>query len=313
MITQHRITVCIPTLNAGPEWATAIQALARQGLAHSTLIVDSGSSDETRLVALQHGNQVVQIDKRQFDHGATRQLAVELSKTSDFIVFMTQDAVLADDVALERLIEAFNNPNVGAAFGRQLPRAGANDIEAHARLFNYPPQDRITSADDIPSLGMRAAFLSNSFAAYRMTALLNVGGFPPRTLVSEDMIVGARMLLKGWKIAYQSEACVFHSHGYSLLREFQRYFDIGALHSRESWLLQKLGGPGGEGLRFVLSELRYLSKHAPLLIPEAMLRTVVKYLGYRLGRMERYLSPRLKMRLSMQKAFWNREIGQHAT
>jgi len=51
---------------------------------------------------------------------------------------------------------------------------------------------------------------------------------------------------------------VFHSHDYSFLDEFKRYFDIGVFHTNTSWLQQTFGGASGEGLRFVISEMRYL-------------------------------------------------------
>ena len=43
---------------------------------------------------------------------------------------------------------------------------------------------------------MKTAFNSNSFAAYRRKALKDVGGFPINTILSEDMYVTAKMLLK---------------------------------------------------------------------------------------------------------------------
>ena len=87
-------------------------------------------------------------------------------------------------------------------------------------------------------------------------------------------------------------------------KEFQRYFDIGVFHAREGWYLKALGGAEGEGKRFVCSELRYLRQHAPALIPAALLRTAFKLLGYRLGRLERYLPRRVKLALSMNRGFW---------
>jgi len=306
-MTADSVSVCIPTLNAGATWSEALEALDQQTLPHVTLVIDSGSLDGTVERAQQSGARVISIDGSTFDHGATRQLAVELAAQSEFLVFMTQDAVLATPDALAKLIARFKDARVGAAYGRQLPRYGAHPIEAHARLFNYPAQSRLTSEKDIATLGMKAAFLSNSFAAYRRSALMEAGGFPAHTLVSEDMLVGARMLLNGWKLAYVAESCAYHSHNYTPAQEFRRYFDIGALHVRESWLLETLGSPEGEGRRFVQSELRYLLRNAPGRIPSALLRTLTKYLGYRLGRLEHRLPRRIKRRMSMHKTFWVKE------
>ena len=135
---------------------------------------------------------------------------------------------------------------------------------------------------------------------------MSVGGFPEDVVFGEDMCVAARMILSGWKIAYRADAAVYHSHDYGMRQEFQRYFDIGVLHAREPWLLEKFGKPEGEGVRFVRSETAYLWKHAPRLIPSAWLRTLLKLAGYRLGKAEAGLPLRLKMRLGMHHGYWKK-------
>jgi rhamnosyltransferase len=268
------------------------------------IAIDSVSNDLTADFLSCNGFRIHTIPRHTFNHGATRQLAVELSPEADIIIFMTQDAILADSSSLQYLVNVFADPSVGAAYGRQLPAPDATPIAAHARLFNYPAESYVRSEADIPRYGIKTAFLSNSFAAYRRSALLAVGGFPSSVILSEDTMVAAKMLLNGWKVAYCAEATCYHSHNYPPFKEFQRYFDIGVFHAREAWYLQALGGAEGEGKRFVRSELRYLRQHAPALIPAALLRSALKLLGYRLGRLERYLPRRIKLALSMNRGFW---------
>jgi rhamnosyltransferase len=123
--------------------------------------------------------------------------------------------------------------------------------------------------------------------------------------MSEDSMVATKILLKGWKIAYCAEATCYHSHNYTPFKEFQRYFDIGVFHAREAWYMRTLGGAEGEGKRFVRSELRYLRRYAPALIPAALMRSGLKFLGYRLGRLEHSLPRGIKFVLSMNRGFWN--------
>jgi rhamnosyltransferase len=207
-----------------------------------------------------------------------------MAAAAEFFVYLTQDSILADANALARLTAAFEDPTVGAAYGRQLPRLDANPIEAHARLFNYPPVSATRSLDDQAQLGFRSIFFSNSFGAYRRTALQQAGGFPRELNFGEDTVVAARLLQSGWRIAYVSDAQAYHSHAYSCRQEFRRYFEIGRLHGNESWLLRDFGNASGEGRKFVRSEIQYLCRRAPWLIPEALLRTGLKYLGYQRGR-----------------------------
>jgi rhamnosyltransferase len=269
------------------------------------VVVDSSSDDDTATLAHNAGAEVISIDRRTFNHGGTRNRLLHDLGDCDVVIFMTQDAFISDPAALTTLSQSFEDHTIGAAFGRQLPHHDATPIATHARLFNYPAESRVVSQADIPTLGIKTAFLSNSFAAYRRQALIEAGGFPDHVILSEDMMAGARLLKQGWKLAYNATACVHHSHNYSISEEFKRYFDIGAFHAQEAWLLEWLGSAEGEGLRFIRSEAGYLLKHAPLALPGALLRTFAKYLGYRLGRHERQLPTRLKQRLSMHARFWN--------
>jgi rhamnosyltransferase len=269
------------------------------------VVLDSQSSDETTRLAHNAGFEVVQVERRHFNHGGTRRAGVQrLLADTDLLVCMTQDAVLADSSALANLLEAFDDPRVGAAYGRQLPASDATAIAAHARRFNYPEVSGGVTLQDRERLGIKTCFLSNSFAAYRVSDLLAVGNFPERVILGEDACVAGRMLLAGKAIAYRADACVVHSHNYSLGEDFQRYFDTGVFHARERWLLDAFGSASGEGLRFVRSELSHLLRRAPWRIPEALVRTAVKWLGYRLGRMERRIPVAVKRRLSMFHAFW---------
>jgi rhamnosyltransferase len=298
--------VIVPTLNAGESWSQWLSALSSQTRQAKRLaLVDSGSVDQTVAMASDAGFEITTIDKRQFDHGGTRQAMAEAIDDVPVLVFLTQDAVLSDSRSLERLVNAFADPRIAVAYGRQLPRPGAKPIEEHARLFNYPTASEERSAEDIPRLGIKAAFCSNSFAAYRRDALMSVGGFPKKQIMIEDSIVAARALLNDWRIAYVAEATVYHSHHYTTLQEFSRYFDIGVAHRRNRHLLQQFGTANNEGMRFARSELTHLMKHRPALLPVSLLRTPVKYLGYRLGLLEERLPHKLKRRLSMHKHFWN--------
>ena len=304
-IQRGRVAAIVPTLNGGRVWAKCMEALANQSLPdYSMLVIDSGSVDGTVRIAEKFGARVLRIPKVEFDHGGTRQLGVELSADAEIVAFLTHDAVLADAGALARLIDGFSDENVGAVFGRQLPRPQARPIEAHARLYNYPTVSRTTSLADVGRLGIKAAFLSNSFSAYRREALLAVGGFPEKLILGEDTVVAARLLLAGWKVGYRADALVYHSHDYTASQEFRRYFDTGVLHASERWLIDRLGSPEGEGKRFVRSEIGYLLETAPRDVLVALWRTAVKLAGYRLGRIERFLPASMKRHLSMRKDYW---------
>lgn len=302
---QGRLMIVIPTLNAAPYLSALLPALARQGIpTERYLVIDSQSTDGTREAFRNFGATVVEIDRSTFNHGGTRQRAVEMRPDADIVVMMTQDAIPQRDDAILRLADAFSDPRVGIAYGRQLPRTVARGIERHARLMNYPPQSAVRSLQDRDEIGVKTVFCSDSFAAYRRSALHSVGGFPRDAFFAEDQLVAGRMLIDGWRIAYRGDAEVTHSHGYTMLEEFRRYFDVGVFHGRNHWLIDTFGTAEGEGLRFIKSEIAYLTRHDPLQLPSAVVRTFAKYAGYKMGSREAKLSNRWKRRLSMQPFYW---------
>ena len=126
---------------------------------------------------------------------------------------------------------------------------------ARARRFNYPPLSRTKRLADAAELGIKTCFSSDSFAAYRHAALKAVGGFPADVIGTEDAHVAGRLLLAGWAVRYEADARVHHSHDYGLLEEMRRYFDIGVFYGRERWIAEHFGRAGGEGRRFLRSEL----------------------------------------------------------
>ena len=306
---MSKVGLIVPTLNAGSLWESWLNAFEQQiWKPDSLLVIDSSSSDDTVALARAHGFDAQVIPKSEFNHGGTRQFGINLLSNMDIIVFLTQDALLASPDAIEKLVAAFSNERVGAAYGRQLPHRNAGPIAAHARLFNYPAENQLRGLEDRTRFGIKTVFISNSFAAYRRSALMQVGGFPVDTIMNEDTCVAGKMLVSGWKIAYCADAQVFHSHDYSFLDEFKRYFDIGVFHTHTAWLQKTFGGASGEGLRFVISEMRYLMKHAPWLIPSAVLRTGLKWLGFKLGALHSGLPPAILRRFSLHKTYWLRTL-----
>ena len=304
-MNEKKIAIVVPTLNAGKKWDAWIASVKNQLYQiNKVLVIDSDSTDGTREKAIEAGFDVIKINRTEFGHGITRQKCVEELNDYSILIFLTQDAILCNENAVEELIKCFDDPEVAAAYGRQLPHKNATIIEAHARIFNYPDDSYVRKLEDKKISGIKTVFISNSFAAYRRKYLQEVGGFPKDTILGEDTYVVAKMLLAGKKVAYCSQACVYHSHNYTMFEEFKRYFDTGAFHSRENWILNEYGSAEGSGGEFVKSEFRYLLHSNPLLIPGAIIRTILRYTGYLLGRKECYLPAGLKRKLSMHPYYW---------
>jgi rhamnosyltransferase len=299
--------IIIPVRNGGDRWREAAQALRRCVPTPSMVVViDSSSTDGSDIIAAELGFELERIDPRTFNHGRTRQNAVDrFCKGHSFVVFLTHDAIIEGSESLIELLSAFDDPRTGAAYGRQLPHYNAQPFARHSAAYLYPGDDNTRGLADAARYGIRTTHLSNSYAAYRLQALYECGGFPSALILGEDAHVALRMLQSGWTISYRATATVRHSHDYSLFQEMQRYFDYGVLHTQLPDLLTELGSPEGEGMRFVTSELRYVAASAPRLLPLVPMRNAAKYLGYRLGRNFKKLPNSVRRRLSMTRGFWD--------
>jgi len=305
---SNTFSIVIPTINAGAWLAALLSAIDRQTTrAETVLIVDCSSDDNTVETAESCGCKVLKINKHDFDHSTTRNLGIA-DTNSEFLVFLTQDVLFCNDSAIENIIRPLiKNPQIGVAFGKQVPYPDASVFAEHLRLFNYPDVSYIRTLEDKKKYGIKTAFLSNSFAAYRRSVLEEIGYFKKGMIFGEDTYAAAKMLLTGYKIAYVADAKVFHSHNYTVCQDFRRYFDTGVFHRQENWLLNEFGKAESQGIEYVKSAINFLWKRKRVyLLPELILRITMKYLGYTLGRKYIYLPKNLCKKFSMNRNWWDK-------
>lgn len=282
---SETISLIIPTLNAEGEIGALIEALLGQSrVPNEILVVDSSSDDGTVGIASSYREVSVEvIDRRDFDHGLTRDRALRRS-SGDIACFMTQDAVPANDAFIENLVAPIlSDPSVAVSSGRQLPKADARRFEQLVRAFNYTDESNVRSRDDVPRLGIKAYFATDVCAAYRRSAYLELGGFGS-TDMSEDMLMAAKAVKAGWKVAYAADAEVYHSHNLTPRQQYERNFAIGRFLERNADLLS-CASEVGEGGRLARDVATALVKEAN--IPELLAFAVdcaARFAGNRAGR-----------------------------
>lgn len=249
------LSMVLPTLNGERELPALLDCLAGQTCpADEILVVDSASDDRTSEVArAYHGVRVIEIERSNFNHGLTRDLALRKT-TGDYVAFLTQDALPADDCYLENLVAPLNaDPKVALVSGRQLPRNDARRFEQLVREFNYPEESHVRTLDDLPRLGIKTYFASDVCSCYRRSAYIEVGGFD-EVKTNEDMLMAARLLKAGYKVAYAADAKVVHSHNLTPVEQYRRNKAVGEFLAEYE---EELAAPDevGEGSRLAKSVL----------------------------------------------------------
>jgi rhamnosyltransferase len=306
-LNREYISVIIPTLNAEKTICKLINKIYKQTLLPLEIIIlDSSSCDRTEPIASSLGCKVINVDRCDFDHGGTRDLGARRASGS-ILVFMTQDAIPYDNTLIENLVEPLSNEDIAASFARQLAVPDSNPLEKFSRLFNYQLEPQQKAREDIAHLGIKAFFFSNVCSAIKKSEYLKVGGFPKHIIMNEDMIIAAKLLLAGYRIAYAAKALVWHSHNYNIPLYFKRYFDIGAALNMNSWIFDYVKVED-EGIRFFKGQLNYLiANRYWQWIPYAFILSFAKYLGLRLGLFQNRLPTDFKKLLSLNQNFWSQK------
>lgn len=250
---------------------------------------------------------ITPVEKKDFDHGGTRNQGAALS-AAEYMLFMTQDAVPVDERLIEHMLHAMEDKQVATAYGRQLPDDKVGVIEHYTRQFNYPAEGMTKSKEDLPRLGIKTYFCSNVCAMYRKSVYDEMGGFVLHTIFNEDMIMAAGVIQAGYKIAYAAEAKVVHAHKYTYRQQFTRNFDLAVSQRQYREIFDGIKSES-EGMRLVKDTMKYLFSHGKwYLVPDLILQSGFKFMGYRFGKRYDRLPRWLVRKFSMNKAYWSDSV-----
>lgn len=303
-----KISIIIPTYQAEKNIEKLLLTLQQQNIEEKEIIIiDSSSTDNTVKIAGKYTDKIIVIAKEEFNHGGTRNTAAK-NADGDILVFLTQDALPENEFFLAELIKPVLENKAAASYGCQVPQKTASVIEKFARSFNYPDYDIIKSKKDIADSGIKTFFFTNVCSAVKRDKFEEIGQFPERIILNEDMLLAGKLILTGYNVAYVSQAKVYHSHNYSYWQQFQRNFDIGVSLKMNPWILQ-YAKTEKEGLRYLKEQMRYLYKNKYYWqILNCLLDTGFRFMGYKAGINYNKLPLWLIKKLSMHSFFWSREI-----
>lgn len=301
-----KIDVIIPTYKPGKEFEKLIGRLQKQEYPIHKIIIINTRTDifPEELDRSNYEIEITHIEPDQFDHGGTRNMGAGMSD-ADIVVYMTQDAIPVDEKLIGTFAKIFEeNPDIGIAYGRQLPREECNIIERYTRRFNYPEKSLIKTKEDLPRLGIKTFFCSDVCAAYRRNYLLSAGGFEDPTIFNEDMIFAGKRIYAGDKVAYVAEAKVIHSHNYTGRQQFHRNFDLAVSQTQHPEVFE--GFPSeGEGIRMVKATAKYLVRNGyPWKVFMLVYQSGCKYIGYFLGKRYEKLPMWLILKCTSSRKYW---------
>lgn len=214
---EAAVSVIIPTFNGGNDLPGLLTLLADQVDVREMeiVVVDSGSTDNTRAIAADFGAKIIEISQAEFSHSFARNLGAEHA-SGEYLLFMTQDAKPGSLHWVRDMAQPLVRDDAVAVSCREEPRddcdlLGRYSIWIHSKYMGILGRDRILS---LPA--------NESWDTMRKNAQLNdvacmirrdvFRAFAYRGNYAEDLDLGLRLIKKGYRLALLGSAPVIHSH-----------------------------------------------------------------------------------------------------
>ena len=302
------VSIVLPTRNNEHHIGRLLDSIFSQDFSNriEVVMLDS-SNDHTPQIASRlcggHDLQLVRVEPGDYNYGATRNLGA--SKASNgILVLLSTDVDIRSRSWLRTLLRSFADPLVAGVYGRQVPKEDASPMERFFIEHTYPLERKVQHLK--PGEKTRDFFFSNTNSAIRRDVWRKIP--LPEMLKSEDQEWAKRAMLAGYRIVYDPEAVVHHSHHYTLKHVFKEYFDSGATlpyvyaDSRiamENFLVR--------GIKFERDEVKYFLGNGYMkTLPYAVFYDAMKFLGYTLGTTCKSMPIWMRRHLSKKSNHWDK-------
>ncbi len=222
---RRRISVVVAGHNEENSIEACVRSLRAQSLPDLELvIVSDGSSDRMMAVASDLVRRGLADKAFATDVRCGKSAGVNLAcrfATGDIIVNVDCDCSY-DRYAIERIVEPFSDPAVGAVCGDIAPRNGSASIITAFQTIEY--LNTISLGKRVEQMFNLVVCISGAFGAFRREALQAVGGVDVGG--GEDLDLTMRLRRAGWQMRFAPEAICYTdvpTTSWALIRQRMRW------------------------------------------------------------------------------------------
>ena len=253
-MSAPRLSVCLPTWNGEADLERLLPALARQQVVggFELVAIDSSSTDRTRELLERASASVETIPQAEFRHGPSRNRCAARAR-GEVLVFLSQDALPADEHFLARLAAAFDDRAVAGACARILPHPSDDPLTARTAL--ELPEAAATA--EVRGAGAERPRFNDVASAIRASVFAELPF--PDVAFGEDLAWAEAALAAGHRLAFVPDAVCWHAHAYGPREAFRRNAVDAAFH-RERFGRRLRPGPVSV-VRGIVHEVRADWRH----------------------------------------------------
>lgn len=210
-----KVSIIVRTYNEAKWLPHALRAIGRQnksGTCVETIVVDSGSTDETLQIAKNFCCRIIRIKKEEFTFGRALNIGCSAAD-GEVLVFLSAHCIPIGTDWLKRLIDPLGKDGIVYTYGRQEAHPESKYSEAQLFKKYFPDRNRLPQ-DGFFCNNANAALLRDVWRAHLFNEDLT--GL-------EDMELAKRLVAGGAKIGYVADASVVHIHQESWRKIRTRY------------------------------------------------------------------------------------------
>jgi rhamnosyltransferase len=212
-----KVSIVIRTYNEQRHLRELLQGIAdqsRDGVDIETVIVDSGSTDDTLKIAQSFPTRIVPIKKEDFSFGRSLNMGCAAA-TGEALVFVSGHCIPTGPRWIADLVAPLGKQNVAYTYGGQVGNDESHFSEKQIFGKYFP------AVSKVPQEG----FYCNNANAAMLKSAWQASPFDEDLTGLEDMHLAKRLVAQGYKLAYVAEAAVYHLHSESwaqVKRRFER-------------------------------------------------------------------------------------------